>query len=266
MPVSAVTETTIARWIKQLGGSGKTIANKHGFLSGAFQAAVRAGVMASNPCQGRRLPPTRVEETVFLTPPEFVLLRENIERQRWKDLATWLVTTGSASRRRRRSPRPTSMPTPEFAESIRRGSTPVTTDPRSARRRRRNRVAPSACRRQRWRGVAHQHETSRCGDPHLHTHFIVPNRQARGRAAFEKRRRPHPPWCRADGVISSGGRPWPAYRPSCVISQPPCRRHRRRPRTRRLQELLTHRVRQPRPTRLPTPSLVVSLEANHLAA
>ena len=94
MPLSAVTETTIARWIKQLGGSGKTIANKHGFLSGAFQAAVRAGVMASNPCQGRRFPHTRVEETVFLTPPEFVLLRDNIERQRWKDLATWLVSTG----------------------------------------------------------------------------------------------------------------------------------------------------------------------------
>ena len=32
MPISAVTETTIARWVKQLGGSGKTIANKHGFL------------------------------------------------------------------------------------------------------------------------------------------------------------------------------------------------------------------------------------------
>jgi conjugative relaxase-like TrwC/TraI family protein len=27
--------------------------------------------------------------------------------------------------------------------------------------------------------VACQHETSRCGDPHLHTHVIVPNRQAR---------------------------------------------------------------------------------------
>jgi conjugative relaxase-like TrwC/TraI family protein len=27
--------------------------------------------------------------------------------------------------------------------------------------------------------VAYQHETSRCGDPHLHTHVIVPNRQAR---------------------------------------------------------------------------------------
>jgi conjugative relaxase-like TrwC/TraI family protein len=28
-------------------------------------------------------------------------------------------------------------------------------------------------------GVAYQHETSRCGDPHLHTHVIVPNRQTR---------------------------------------------------------------------------------------
>lgn len=27
--------------------------------------------------------------------------------------------------------------------------------------------------------VAYQHETSRCGDPHLHTHVILPNRQAR---------------------------------------------------------------------------------------
>jgi conjugative relaxase-like TrwC/TraI family protein len=28
-------------------------------------------------------------------------------------------------------------------------------------------------------GIAYQHETSRCGDPHLHTHVILPNRQAR---------------------------------------------------------------------------------------
>ena len=27
--------------------------------------------------------------------------------------------------------------------------------------------------------IAYQYETSRCGDPHLHTHVIVPNRQAR---------------------------------------------------------------------------------------
>jgi len=53
--------------------------------------------MASNPCQGRRLPHTRVEETVFLTSPEFVLLRDHVEKQRWKNLATWLVTTGMRS-------------------------------------------------------------------------------------------------------------------------------------------------------------------------
>jgi conjugative relaxase-like TrwC/TraI family protein len=28
-------------------------------------------------------------------------------------------------------------------------------------------------------GITYQHETSRCGDPHLHTHVLVPNRQAR---------------------------------------------------------------------------------------
>ncbi|WP_373145944.1 MobF family relaxase [Mycobacterium marinum] len=28
-------------------------------------------------------------------------------------------------------------------------------------------------------GIAYQHETSRCGDPHLHTHVIIPNRQPR---------------------------------------------------------------------------------------
>ncbi|BBZ51797.1 hypothetical protein MHEI_35140 [Mycobacterium heidelbergense] len=28
-------------------------------------------------------------------------------------------------------------------------------------------------------GIAYRHETSRCGDPHLHAHVIVPKRQAR---------------------------------------------------------------------------------------
>jgi conjugative relaxase-like TrwC/TraI family protein len=32
--------------------------------------------------------------------------------------------------------------------------------------------------------IAYQHETSRCGDPHLHTHVIVPNRQARAAGAL----------------------------------------------------------------------------------
>jgi conjugative relaxase-like TrwC/TraI family protein len=32
--------------------------------------------------------------------------------------------------------------------------------------------------------IAYQHETSRCGDPHLHTHVIVPNRQVRADGAM----------------------------------------------------------------------------------
>ena len=67
MPVSAVTETTIAKWVKQLGGSGKTIANKHGFLSGALNSAVRAGVIATNPCQGRRTDADPDVVRIFLT-------------------------------------------------------------------------------------------------------------------------------------------------------------------------------------------------------
>jgi hypothetical protein len=118
MPVSAVTEATVARWIKQLGGSGKTIANKHGFLSGAFQAAVRAGVMASNPCQGRRLQHTRVEETVFLTPDEFKLLRDHIQRDRWKNLRHALLGGDRAHRIRRRR-RSQNLPNQQGVEVLR---------------------------------------------------------------------------------------------------------------------------------------------------
>jgi integrase len=94
LPIIAVTEATIGSWVRQLGGSGKTIQNKHGFLSGALNAAVRAGALSANPCQGRRLPHTRVEDMVFLTRAEFTLLRDHIPHERWKNLATWLVATG----------------------------------------------------------------------------------------------------------------------------------------------------------------------------
>jgi hypothetical protein len=66
MPVSALTEVVIAQWIKQLGGSDKTISNKHGFLSGAHTAAVPGGrdgvqsvsgtVPAAHPSEGDRVP------------------------------------------------------------------------------------------------------------------------------------------------------------------------------------------------------------------
>ena len=42
--------------------------------------------------------------------------------------------------------------------------------------------------------IAYQHETSRCGDPHLHTHVIVPNRQPRhdGQLVSHRLQKPAP--------------------------------------------------------------------------
>ncbi|MBM4509397.1 hypothetical protein GS421_08180 [Rhodococcus hoagii] len=80
LPLSAVTETTVAQFIQALTdakASGKTIKNKHGFLSGALQGAVRAGHLVANPCEGRRLPRADAgkDNATFLTPEEFAVLR-----------------------------------------------------------------------------------------------------------------------------------------------------------------------------------------------
>jgi integrase len=94
LPLTAVTESTVRRWVQQLSGSGKTIANKHGFLSAAFKEAVKSGLVSANPCQQTRLPRTGRDEMVCLLPDEFRLLHDCIPHERWQNLATWLVTTG----------------------------------------------------------------------------------------------------------------------------------------------------------------------------
>ena len=92
-PITAATETTIARWVKNSAAAVRPSPTNAASCPGVQRRGARWGARFE-PCQGRRLPHTRVEETVFLTPPEFRLLRDHIDRERWKDLATWLVTTG----------------------------------------------------------------------------------------------------------------------------------------------------------------------------
>ncbi|WP_322544461.1 site-specific integrase [Rhodococcoides fascians] len=92
-PLFAVDERAIAGWVNSLDGSGKTIANKHGFLAGALKVAVRRGHMASNPCDHTRLPAHDREEMCFLTAAEFGALRDAMT-ERWRPLTTFLVTTG----------------------------------------------------------------------------------------------------------------------------------------------------------------------------
>ena len=77
IPLAALTHEDIATWVQGMadsGAAGKTIANKHGFLRSALNAAVKAGRIPSNPAVGARLPRTERAEMVFLTREQFALL------------------------------------------------------------------------------------------------------------------------------------------------------------------------------------------------
>lgn len=96
--------SVVQDWISAMeadGVAGKTIANKHGFLSGMLKVAVRRRLLPFNPCDDSKLPP-RHYEPVFLEPEEVDILLEEmkVERQKGRSLARWrpmvlfLVTSG----------------------------------------------------------------------------------------------------------------------------------------------------------------------------
>lgn len=92
-PLAVLTSTDIAQWVNGLKGSGKTIANKHGYLAGALNAAVKAGRLKANPCDNSRLPRWHREEMVFLTRDEFATLLSAVPEY-WKPLVRFLVASG----------------------------------------------------------------------------------------------------------------------------------------------------------------------------
>jgi integrase len=97
MPLNAITEATVARWINELAAQGnapKTIANKHALLASGLKSAVRAGKITSNPCDYSRLPRRDSEEMVFLEVAEFEQIL-SFMTDRWKPLARFLVLTGA---------------------------------------------------------------------------------------------------------------------------------------------------------------------------
>jgi integrase len=79
--------------LAEKGASGKTIANKHGFLSSALNAAVRAGRIPSNPAAGQRLPSSERQEMVCLSHADFSRLLGNIP-EFWRPLVDFLVASG----------------------------------------------------------------------------------------------------------------------------------------------------------------------------
>lgn len=95
-PVDAITPAQVARWVNGLerdGLAGKTISNRHGFLSGVMKHAVRDGLTLSNPCEGTRLPKTERADMVSLTGEEFAHLLSHVPA-RAHDLVACLPGTG----------------------------------------------------------------------------------------------------------------------------------------------------------------------------
>ncbi|MGO9354998.1 MAG: tyrosine-type recombinase/integrase, partial [Mycobacterium sp.] len=97
IPLSVLSRDDIARWTQAMtdrGASGKTIANKHGFLSSALNAAVKAGHIGANPAVGQRLPRTERADMVCLSREEFAGLLDAVTEP-WRPLVEFLVASGS---------------------------------------------------------------------------------------------------------------------------------------------------------------------------
>jgi integrase len=102
LPLTALGREHIAQWVKGMQQtddkgwtpSAKTIANKHGFLAGALNAAVAAGHISANPCTGVRLPrDDDAHEMLFLSREQFKLLRDSVNEY-WEPLVEFLVASG----------------------------------------------------------------------------------------------------------------------------------------------------------------------------
>jgi integrase len=97
IPLMSLTGEHLARWVQELkakGNSGKTIRNKHGFVSSALNAAVKSGHIAVNPAVGQRLPRTERKEMVFLSKEEYHLLHGCFS-DHYKPFVEFLAATGA---------------------------------------------------------------------------------------------------------------------------------------------------------------------------
>ena len=95
IPLELLAHADIAAWVQGMdGAAGKTIANKHGLLSAALNAAVMAKHIPSNPAAGTRLPRTERPEMVFLTRAEFAQLQAGFTAH-WQPLVEFMALSGA---------------------------------------------------------------------------------------------------------------------------------------------------------------------------
>ena len=110
IPLAALTEEHIADWVNKMktaksAATGrvvkpKTIRNRHGFLSGALNAAVARKLIAANPAAGRRLPRTTSEADTDAEADRRMLTRNEFDRlvnatpEHYRPLVRFLVASG----------------------------------------------------------------------------------------------------------------------------------------------------------------------------
>jgi integrase len=96
IPLTKLTREDVAGWVNGMaedGASGKTIQNKHGFLSGALSRAVEAGELAANPCHRMKMPRTEKRPYLYLTRDEFQTLRAAFS-DHYQPFVEFLVASG----------------------------------------------------------------------------------------------------------------------------------------------------------------------------
>ncbi|MCA2263961.1 integrase [Mycobacterium marseillense] len=96
IPLKKLTREDVAGWVNGMaedGASGKTIQNKHGFLSGALSRAVEAGELTANPCHRMKMPRTEKRPYLYLTRDEFQILKAAFS-DHYQPFVEFLVASG----------------------------------------------------------------------------------------------------------------------------------------------------------------------------
>lgn len=111
IPIDLLTPNDVADWVNWMASrpsgrkdedgepltlSGKTIANRHGFLSAALNTAVtaRPPIITHNPADGTRIPRSEKAEMCFLTHDEFALLLSCFT-EHWRPMVRFMVASGA---------------------------------------------------------------------------------------------------------------------------------------------------------------------------
>jgi integrase len=96
VPITVLSRDDIAEFVQAMEErdlAGKTISNRHGFLSAALNSAVKQELIPSNPAAGTRLPRSEKAEMVFLNADEYALLWEGFSKY-WRPMLDFMVMSG----------------------------------------------------------------------------------------------------------------------------------------------------------------------------